>query len=181
MQVEKFLLTHPWIGWIAFFVALGIFLIFVLLQYLLKSRLTKGALSSMKNAQDTESAKENLVLPSSDIRAYAEYHKICSDDETPGLNDSIRSTPSYLVTLQLPRASRLPINRRKESFVGHYNPQKNNWKPGWPREALRQIYPSDISSVGSESSRSYGRPLSYREMRRSTPSSPSILSPYTGF
>lgn len=181
MQIEKFLITHPWIGWIAFFAALGIFLLFLAVQYLIKSRITKEALSSIKNANDTESMKENLIHPRSDIRACAEYHKICSDDEGPGINDSIRSTPSYLASLQLAPATRLPISRRKDSYVGNYHPQTPNWKPGWPREALRQIYPSDISSVGSDSSRSYGRPLSYREIRRSTPSSPSILSPYAGY
>ncbi len=34
------------------------------------------------------------------------------------------------------------------------------------REALRHIYPSDISSVESQSSRDARRPLSYRDMRR---------------
>ena len=185
MRFEKFLTTHPWVGWVAFLLVLGLFLLFIGFQYLSKSRLTNRALSDIKSACEEDSVRENLMSAAKTLsqsnRGIAEYHKICSDDDAGGLNDSLRSTPSYLFTGQHQRTTRLPIGQRKDSFVGQSLDRPMNWKPGWPREALRQIYPSDISSVGSDSSRSYSRPLSYREMRRSNPNSPTVISPYSGF
>jgi hypothetical protein len=186
IRFEKFLVSHPWIGWVAFFILLALFLIFIAWQYLAKSRLKNRALSDIKNACEADSVMENLISASAVLSRknlpVAEYHKICSDDESSGPNESLRSTPSYLYTGPNPRMSRVPISRRKDSYISQAPFEKpTNWKPGWPREALRQIYPSDISSVGSDSSRSYSRPLSYREMRRSGPSSPTLISPYSGF
>ena len=186
MPIEKFLLTHPWIGWIAFLVVLGIFAVFIIWQYLIKSRITQRTLSDVKKACDADSAKEILLsvpagLSRSGGRAI-EYHKICSDSESPGPNEYVRSTPSYLFSGINSRTTNVPIARRKDSRVCQATiPRTANLKAGWPRDALRQIYPSDISSLGSDSSRSYSRPPSYREMRRSATNSPSVISPYSGF
>ena len=187
VPVEKFLVSHPWTGWIAFFMVLGIFGFFMIWQYVCKSRLTTRAISQIKNACDTDSVTEKLISASDALSRMnnlgTEYHKISSDNESPSLSESLRSTPSYLFTgVHNTQATRLPISRRKDSFVGLPTSAKPiTFTPMRPREALRQIYPSDISSVGSESSRSYSRPLSYREMRRSTPNSPTVISPYSGF
>ena len=186
MSAEKFLVTHPWIGWVAFFTLLGILVLFITWQYLAKNRLTNRALSDLKNACEVDSVKENLIkasesLSRADTRV-TEYHKISSDTESPCPNDSLLSTPLYAYTGISARTTQLPISRRKDSIVSQPALQTPlNYKPGWRREVLRQIYPSDISSVGSDTSRSYSRPLSYREMRRSTPNSPTVISPYSGF
>jgi hypothetical protein len=177
MNFQTFLLIHPWIGWIAFFALLAVFIIFIIVQYIVKKRMKSAALSQIKNATENDSMKEKLIAHGvHSVRRPAEYHRICSDDELSIPSVSQRSTPAYPSLVAQPL--KLPISQRKDSIVGHYSPKVPLWKPTRTRDALRQIYPSDVSSVGSESSRSFGRPLSYRDMRRSNPNSPTVTSPY---
>lgn len=177
--ISSFFTDHSELGWVAFGIALLVFLVFIAFEYRKEAHAAQKALLEAKSYHSANSERDPLLVTHhkhdpNEPKA-TEYHQIGSEDDI-GLDESLRSTPSYIYPQYRPVGGRTAGGRRSDNYRTSPFLLNSKERVAWPRNALRQIYPSDVSSVGSiDTSRSYPRPLSYREMRRSNQNSPTVL------
>jgi hypothetical protein len=160
-------------------------LIYLVVEYRNKSSFAAKIIAEAKlHSSDSESTR--LITravarePLKQQRGFEKYN-IASDTEFVE-DESMRCTPSYIYPqyqshglMKTDSTSEIfSESPRKRFDILRVTPaatpeKRRTWRT---RDSLKQIYPSDISSIGPDTSRSHSRPPSYRYMRPSNQNSP---------
>jgi len=170
------------VGWVAFVCLLLVFLIYIVWEYRNKAAYREKLILEIKQ-QSANSESAGLINPEKLRRSLSglqstETYNIGSESDFTE-EDSMRCTPSYIFPqynapvlksfdrYEFPFSLSIFPHRRAEQQrkltpSGTPLAGRSSWRT---RDSLKHLYPSDVSSHGLDSSRSYGRPLSYRDMR----------------